>query len=69
MDGKTALRRLCPSVPSLKSCWVSLCAYSECRPTRALNRGKTLIFTLLLSFGLWALIWLAVTLLVACEVR
>ena len=34
-----------------------------------LNRGETLILVLLLSLGLWALIWGVVSLLAACELR
>jgi len=38
---------------------------AESDPTLRLNRGETPIFVLLLSLGLWALIWGVVSLLAA----
>jgi hypothetical protein len=61
--------------------WVHRAAFCEVRhepspssraesdPTLRLNRGETLIFVLLLSLGLWALIWGAVSVLAACGLR
>jgi hypothetical protein len=40
-----------------------------CEPARGFGRGETLVFVLLLSFGLWALIWGAVSLLGAYGLR
>jgi hypothetical protein len=48
--------------PSSSSC-------SECDLALRLSRGETLILVLLVSLGLWALIWGAVSLLAACELR
>ena len=42
---------------------------SDGDPTFALNRGETLILVLLLSLGLWGLIWGAVSLLAMCGLR
>jgi hypothetical protein len=41
----------------------------ECEPTLRLSRGETLILVLSLSLGLWALIWAAVSILGAFELR
>jgi hypothetical protein len=40
----------------------SLSLGSRCAPTHQQNRGDTLIFVLLLSLGLWAIIWAGVLL-------
>ena len=44
-------------------------ARAECDLTLRLSRGETLVLVLLVSLGLWALIWGAVSLLAACELR
>ena len=64
MDRNTALHRVCsaascrvrhpPPLPFLRS---------ECSSTLQLSRGEALILVSLLSLGLWALIWTAVSLL------
>jgi hypothetical protein len=41
--------------------WLSL--RSRSAPTHQLNRGDTLVLVLLLSLGLWAIIWAGVLLL------
>ena len=58
MDRKTTLQGVCSvasyrflhELPSSRS-------GSGCEPTRQMKRGEALISTLLLSLGLWALIW------------
>ena len=42
---------------------------SDGEPTLTLSRGETLILVLLLSLGLWGLIWGAVSLLAMCGLR
>jgi len=42
---------------------------SESHSTLQLSRGETLILVLLLSLGMWALIWGAVSVLAACGLR
>jgi hypothetical protein len=45
-------------------------SHAECDPILLrLSRGETLILVLLLSLGLWALIWGAVSLLAACGLQ
>ena len=44
----------------------SLSSNSQGDPILQLSRGETLTLVLLLSLGLWALIWGAVSLLAAC---
>ena len=42
---------------------------AECEPTLRLSRGEMLILILFLSLGLWALIWVGVSVLGACGLR
>jgi nitrate reductase NapE component len=42
---------------------------AECEPARGFGRGETLVLVLLLSFGLWALIWAGVSVLGAYGLR
>jgi hypothetical protein len=41
----------------------------ECDPTPRLNRGETLLLVLLLSLGVWALIWAGISLFGADGLR
>ena len=63
MERKAALQRVCPAASSGAAHGPSHFPRPECEPARAFGRGETLVFVLLLSFGLWALIWGAVSLL------
>ena len=58
MDRKTALQWWGRHGPSASR-------RSECDPVLTLSRGETLILVLMLSLGLWALIWGALSLLAA----
>jgi hypothetical protein len=67
MDRETTLQWVCPAAsfrvrhePS-PSPWSG----SECEPTRWAERGEALISAVLLSLGLWALVWAAISLLAA----
>jgi hypothetical protein len=63
MESKAALQQ----VRSAASCGAadgpSPFPRSECEPARSFGGGETLVLVVLLSFGLWALIWAAVSLL------
>lgn len=67
MESKAALQRIC----SAASCGVkpSVSSRSECELTPWLSRGDSLILVLLLSLGLWALIWAAVCVWAAWGLR
>jgi hypothetical protein len=63
MDRKAALLRLCSAASYRMRPWRSSLR-SECKPAHHhLNQGEMLILVLLLSLGLWALIWAGVSLL------
>ena len=63
MDRKAASQRVCS--PACAGIWErpSPALHLRCAPIHELNRGKTLILVLLLSLGLWALLWAGVSLL------
>jgi hypothetical protein len=69
MESKAALQQ----VRSAASCGIahgpSPFPRSECEPVRGFGRGETLVLVLLLSFGLWALIWAAVSLVAVYGLR
>jgi hypothetical protein len=69
MERKAALQRVCPAASSGAAHGPSPFLRPECEPARAFGRGETLVFVLLLSFGLWALIWGAVSVLGAYGLR
>ena len=62
MDRKTALQWVCPSASWRGRHGPSSSSRSEDEPTPWLSRGEALTLVLLLSLGLWALIWGAVSL-------
>ena len=63
MQRKAALQRVCSAASCGAAHGPSPFPRSEREPGRGFGRGETLVFVLLLSFGLWALIWGAVSLL------
>jgi nitrate reductase NapE component len=69
MQRKAALRRVCSAASCGSGDGPSPFPRSECEPARGFGRGETLVFVLLLSFGLWALIWGAVSLVGAYGLR
>jgi nitrate reductase NapE component len=73
VEGQLDRKTTSQYVYSAASCrmwhWPSSSSRSRSEPAHRLNRGDTLIFVLLLSFGLWALIWGAVSLLGAYGLR
>ena len=62
MDRKTALQWVCPSASWWGRHGAPSSASSEYEPTPWPSRGEALTLVLLLSLGLWALIWGAVSL-------
>lgn len=68
MDRKTTLQWVYPA-SSGKVRHGPSPSRSECEPTLPLSRGETLILVLLLSLGLWALIWAGVSILGAYGLR
>jgi hypothetical protein len=69
MERKAALQRVCSAASGGVAHGTSPFPPSGCEPARGFDRGETLVFVLLLSFGLWALIWGAVSLLAADGLR
>jgi len=59
MDRKSALQW----VYSATAGWVSHQPRCGCEPTRQLSPGAALMLVLLLSLGLWVMIWAALSLL------
>jgi hypothetical protein len=66
MDSKTSSQWLSSAAPWRVWHERSLSSNSQGDPARRLSRGETLILVLLLSLGLSALIWGAISLLAAC---
>jgi hypothetical protein len=66
MDSKTSPQWLSSAAPWRVWQGHSLSSNSQGDPALRLSRGETLILVLLLSLGLWALIWGAISLLAAC---
>ena len=69
MDRKTTLRWVYSIASGRVRHGQSPSSRLECQSTLQLSRGETLVFVLLLSLGLWALIWAAVSLLGADGLR
>jgi hypothetical protein len=69
MERKAALQRVCSAASSGTAHGPSPFPHPVCEPARGFGRAETLVFVLLLSFGLWALIWGAVSLLAADGLR
>ena len=63
MDGKAASQRVCPAVSCGGRHGLSPSRRSECEFAFGAGRGQTLVLVLLVSLGLWAMIWGAVSLL------
>jgi hypothetical protein len=59
---KAASQHVCSATPDRMWHGPPPSLRSPCAPTHQLNRGDTLILVLLLSLGLWALIWTGVLL-------
>jgi hypothetical protein len=62
-NSKAALQRVGSAASERMWLGPSLSLRSRCAPTHLLNRGDTLVLVLLLSLGLWAIIWTGVLLL------
>jgi hypothetical protein len=69
MDRKRSSQWLSSAAPWRVWHGRSLSSDSQGDPTLRLSRGETLVLVLLVSLGLWALIWGAVSVLAACGPR
>ncbi len=69
MDRNTALQWVCSAAAGWPRDEPSRRSAASVKPTRRLSRGGALRFVVLLSLGLWALIWAALSLLAAYGLR
>ena len=69
MDRKITLQWIYPAASGKVRHGPSPSSRSECESSLQLSRGETLILVLLLSLGLWALIWAGVSILGAYGLR
>ena len=69
MDRKTTVQWIYPVASSSVRRRPLSSSSSEREPTLRLGRRETLIMVLLLSLGLWALIWAGISVLGACGLR